>query len=201
MKAIKGFLFILILLAAGIVSAQTGQGEIENWAEVRGICTEAGQELIEVTVSDAITEIIISPDASEVAWAWYPGEEKSRSFWIDDANRFVSITIFVGGLGFTGETYWLGNSQPCEHDEGVLVSPVYECLGIGLADFVDAIGYRPESDGFVVDGNFYHFHETLSFIVPEDAVWVWDLYVDGRHVLRFEQSAAMRCTITAIYPQ
>jgi hypothetical protein len=102
-----------------------------------------------------------------------------------------------------GERYELGNVAEC--DDGntppMDTEPMNECLGIPFADFVNMIGFTPSDTGFIVDGLFYNFHETLSFIVPEDAVWQWDLYVDGLHVLTFEQSEIMECAVTEVYPQ
>lgn len=204
MKLLKSVLVLLVLLLGVVVKAQTGQGEIENWVEVRGICAEERRgELIQIEVADAITEIIVNPDATLRAWAWYVGEAKSRRFWIDAENSYVAVTAFVGGGGFPVNTYFLGSLDDCESAD---VAPVYapesnECLGIAFTDFVNMIGYEPIETGFVVDGLFYNFNERLSFIVPVDAVWVWDLYVDGRLVLRFEQDEGSACHVSEVYPQ
>lgn len=195
---------LLTILASfflvGMLSAQTGQGEIENWVEARSICAEAGRELIEVSVSDAITEIIISPsDPLAPALAWYVGEAKTWRFWIDSTSSdYVSITAFVGGMGFSVDEIFLGNKQDCDSASGDRMN---ECLGMSRDDFVQRINYLPIEEGFVVDGAFYHYHGNLSFLVPTSARWTWDLYADGRHVLRFEQTEAMPCTVTEVYPQ
>lgn len=194
MKTIKGFLVIFALLVAQFVSAQ------DNWFEVEGICIdEEGQELIEISVGPEVSEIVIIPsDPQSNAINWLPGETRTRRFWIDNDSTWIYVAAFYGG---GAARFDLGNSQPCQSISAEESVPMNECLGIATSEFIGAIGFEPIENGFVVDGIFYNFHETLSFFVPEDTIWTWDLYVDGRHVLSFEQSAEMPCTVTAIYPQ
>lgn len=201
MNRFKSFA-IALLIAMIFTLVTSAQDTPDNWFEVRGICAEDGRELIEVTVSSDVTEVVIIPsDPQANAIFWYPGETKTRRYWIDNVvNSSLYIAAFYGGGALRHQ---LGNVPDCE--DGNVPSPISneprnECLGIPLVDFVNMIGFTPVEEGFVVDGNFYNFHETLSFLVPVDAVWVWDAYVDGHHVLRFEQTADSACAVIEVYP-
>jgi hypothetical protein len=63
-----------------------------------------------------------------------------------------------------------------------------ECLGMDW----------PGAGEFVVDGNSYSFDNHLSFIVPFDAIWSWQLFIDEHLVLTFEQTEPGNCHI--VYP-
>ena len=195
-------ILIVLLFAGGIISAQTGEGDIENWAEIRGVCAEDGRELVEVSVDGTVDTIVVYGDADETTSIWYVGETKTRRFWFETENNiYVQAIVFVGGGSFYSDAYSLDSNRDCDTLPPEPNEPVNECLGIPFADFVNMIGFEPVSDGFVVDGLLYNFHDTLSFIVPESTVWAWDLYVDGYHVLRFEQSEDTHCAVTGVYPQ
>lgn len=195
MKAIKAFLVIFVLLLIGSRAA----AQDENWFEIRGVCAEEGRELIEIEAGPDVTEIVIIPsDPQTNAINWLPGATRTRRFWIDNDSTWIYVAAFYGG---GAERFDLGNSRPCQEAPVGEIIPMNECLGITTADFIAAIGFQPIENGFTVDGIFYNFHETLSFLVPEEAIWSWDLYVDSLHVASFEQTADSPCSITAIYPQ
>lgn len=81
-----------------------------------------------------------------------------------------------------GETH---NPFPVLTEEGL------ECL---------AVPY-PGAGYFTVDGNDYYYHNALSFIVPLDAIWRWELYIEGQLILVFEQTEYGNCHITEDYRQ
>lgn len=191
MKAVYGLLVLLLALVVGVVDAQ-------NWFSVRGICQEDGRELIEVSVSEGVSEIVIIPDDSQAnAISWMVGETKTRRFWFGIENESLYVAAFFGG---GGQRYELGNAPDCENNAPV-EEPRNECLGMSYVDFIAAIGFEPADDFFVVDGNDYAYHDNLSFMVPIDDVWSWDLYADGVHVLTFAQGEDAPCAVTVIYPQ
>lgn len=199
MKISSLWIVLILLNLSYLIYAQTGEGEIENWVEARVICTTTDNWLLQVEVSANVSAVYLFPDVSG-AWVWFIGEAKTRRFWVDKDNQNVSIRVEVGEMGdYSADSVFLEDAAVCEISDASVA--MNECLGIALADFIAMTNYEPLGDGFEVDGQAYYFHENLSFFVPVDAVWQWDLYVDGRHLLRFEQNEISECRVTEVYPQ
>lgn len=68
--------------------------------------------------------------------------------------------------------------------------PMNECLGIAPS----AVNL-PDTGIFTVDGIEYAYDGNLSFLVPTDIAWQWDLWHEGNYVLSFAQDEDMPCQI------
>jgi hypothetical protein len=190
-------LLLSLLFFAAATFAQSG----ENQFSVTSVCSDESREFVEISVGAAITEISIIPnDPQANAVYWYPDAAATRRFWFSLESESLYISAWYSGGNAGVINYRLGSAEACERSAAPSV-PMNECLGIALVDFTELIAYQPQEEGFVVDSLFYSFHDTLSFIVPADMVWRWSLYVDGLHVLSFEQTEAQACHVTDIYSQ
>ena len=67
---------------------------------------------------------------------------------------------------------------------------INECLNVDPY----LLGLAP-SGVFVVDGLEYTYADNLSFFVPTDAIWHWDMWVDGVIVASFEQTEETACHV------
>jgi hypothetical protein len=180
MKAILALLLVFVLLVGAAMALDEG-------VSARGICAEDGRELVEISVADEVTEVVVIPsDPQTNAIYWYPGETKTRRFWIDDESDSVYISAFGDGGNMGVVTYRLGSAGQCGRSAAPEIER-NECLGMAYDDFVNMIGFVPNEAGFVVDGNSYSFNDTLTFLVPVDAVCGWAacaaLRADGRECL------------------
>lgn len=191
-------IFLLVLLLVVLTFPLAGQ-DIENWISVSAVCRQGESILYSVQVSDAITEVALFPSMNG-GWLWFVGESKTRRLWISAENEYLAYSAFVnGGLSERGEVLWDG-APDCERSAAP-APQMNECLGLSVAELIASTGYTPESAVFVVDGHEYSFGDNLSFFVPIEAVWEWDLYIDDRHLLSFAQGEGTACAITAFYPQ
>lgn len=85
-------------------------------------------------------------------------------------------------------------NKVCDDDGQLFSQSVNECLNINPL----SLGL-PARGLFMVDGNEYQYADNLSFFVPPDAVWHWDLWVDEQLVLSFEQTATEACHVTEVF--
>lgn len=190
-----------ILLFLALFAIPTPAQDTENWLSVINLCGDSVRHQIEVTVNAAITEVIITPsDPQSPALFWYPEATLVRRFWLSAESTYIYISAFYDGGNAAAFRFALV-SDDCANTPIPPSEPMNECLGLSLEELIAQTAYTPHTAVFMVDAQEYSFGDYLSFLVPETAIWQWDLYMDNRHLLTFEQSEATPCQITAFYPQ
>lgn len=87
---------------------------------------------------------------------------------------------------------WEYVEAPCSEDdmESNPAIPMNECLGLNPLDYG-----MPATGVFTIDNIEYPYADNLSFIVPMDAIWTWELYHEGNLVLIFAQDFDKPCYI------
>lgn len=154
----------------------------KSWYSFRYLCSDSSHDYYEFE------------SAERGIWTFVPQRNGSQ-IQLDNPQglkllRFArpsrSVLLYFN-INITDEI--MAGHRKCEADP-LASQPVNECLGVNPL----SLGLAAQGI-FTVDGNAYHYADNLSFFVPIDAVWHWDLWVDGQLVLRFEQTATEACHI------
>lgn len=97
--------------------------------------------------------------------------------------------LLYEGMIQIGITY--ADNTPCDTASTPPIQiPMNECLGIAPSAL-----NLPESGVFMVDSIEYAYNGNLSFLVPTDIIWQWDLWHEGSYILSFAQDEDMPCRI------
>lgn len=140
------------------------------------------QPILEVFPPEGITDLVfIESSGHQTSFA---GD--AEAFYMSPLPGTCRVDVYIR---FPNEPYHhFQRFDLCESPEAE--QPDYiptgiECLGIDW----------PGAGEFVVDGHIYTFNNHLSFIVPHDAIWRWELFIDNQWVLTFEQTEPGNCHI------
>lgn len=181
----KFLILICLILQIAIVLAQ----DSENWASARG-CKNENSYSVLVSVSEAITTVILNPIAEESTIVWNPNGASTKAFNVSLENEWVEVLVFVDSGHWPIDAVIFEDIEDCVGTPYIFVEPLNECLGIS-PESVDL----PNEGVFTVDNRDYAYNGNLSFLVPQDAIWQWDLFHEGNHVLSFAQSEDSPCGI------
>lgn len=194
MKTLRNILLVLILvLVAGIASAQTFDFDGNpNWSgddrySFRYVCSTDTEDIYEFSSSDA-----------ESAWTFVPQGDGGETTYVTGTANRMRITyptpsravLIYNGL-YPIATVAAGDKECAEADTYVPI--LNECLGITMPDHAGGT--------FVIDGHSYTIGTdgAMSFLIPQEIVWAWDLYIGDTLVLRFEQTQEATCHIVEWY--
>lgn len=194
MKQIKA-----VLIAFAIFGISFG---ISHAGSFRYICSNGSGHFFEFPdLGDATYFSVIEPNSTAERVIRRGGRVRlPRSFTI-----FTVWTYTEGDSGF--DPVWQYEISPavrCGDGEAPIAvnAPLYNCLeGISEETIKALLGYTPTRSAFKVDNTLYPYGWELSFLVDADVRWRWDLYVDDKHIITFEQREDMPCQVVELYPQ
>lgn len=155
--------------------------------------------------------------------------ESAIRFRISVPSNVLYVLVGAGNYPLLPTQYikWLGEKQALYRSEvprgsGYLVvhsqvgaqdfhynvaipSPLIDCADYHFVRFpipegLECLGLPYPGQGyFVVDGNEYFYDNSLGFVVPFDAIWRWELFINGELILVFEQTEYGNCRVTEDY--
>lgn len=132
-------------------------------------------------------------DVDHVAYVgWFPSTEQHFLGSGVKASNYYVPSFYSYVIVYFGETSRVADipQLDCRNPRVPEATEIgKECLGIPY----------PGQGVFTIDGNEYSYHESLSFVVPLDAIWRWELLINGELILLFEQTAPGNCQITEDY--
>lgn len=175
---------LLLLVILALFCLPTLANTDESWVSLRYLCSSDSLDYFQFSTIE------------QGEWTFVPQGEVGETVYLEN---FSGETILSFPKPSTAILFYFGlyvvsvvdtGNKDCVGTPYIFVEPLNECLGISP----ESVGL-PNEGVFTVDNRDYAYNSNLSFAVPQDAIWQWDLFHEGNYVLSFAQSEDIPCGI------